>query len=274
MMRLHAPALLAGAMLLAAPPVQAAANRPVEAPDHHLRDVPYKRGNAKFEGKLVLPPSPPGPLPLVVLFPDWMGVTQRTIDDARRIATMGYAVFVADPYGKEARPKDAREAARLAGALRTDVLRMREIGDVALRAGRRQEGVDSARVALVGYCFGGNMALETARSGIPVRGVASIHGNLRTPFPDDARNIRGRVLVLHGAADPHVPPDEVKAFQEEMTSASVTGSRLRFVEYPGAMHAFTNPDANAPENGAMYHPEATEAAYRELEKFLGEVFGE
>lgn len=272
MIRMLAPAFLIAATLVATPQPRAAANRPAEAPTHSIHNVPYKHGNTKLEGRLVLPASQPSSLPLVVLFPDWMGVTQRSIDDAKRIATMGYAVFVADPYGKDSQPKDRQEAARLAGAMRADVLRMREVGDAAFRTGRRQPGVDSARAALVGYCFGGNMALELARSGIPVRGVVSVHGNLRTPFPDDARNIRGRVLVLHGAADPHVPPEEVRAFKDEM--AAVAGPRLTFVEYPNALHAFTNPKADDPGNGVMYDPEAAEAAYRELERFLGDVLGE
>jgi dienelactone hydrolase len=234
-----------------------------------IQNVPYSFEKTAMEGKLVLPsPAKPG-LPLVVLFPDWMGVSRRPVSDAKRIAAMGYAVFVADPYGVNSQPKDPKEAGRLAGALRADVVRMRQVAAAALATAKRQQGVDSTRVALLGYCFGGNMALELARSGADVRGVASVHGNLKTPFPDDARNIRGRVLVLHGGADPHVPPAEVEAFKQEM--AVVAGPRLKFVEYPGAMHAFTNPKAKDSANGVLYNREASEAAYLELERFFADV---
>jgi dienelactone hydrolase len=252
--------------------VPADAKKPVRhkapKPDVTYYTVPYILDETQLEGILVVPYPPHASMPVVVLFPDWMGVSDHAKDDAKRVAAMGYAVFIADPYGKESQPQDPQQAARFAGALRGDVMRMREVAAAGLAAAKRDHRVDSNRVALMGYCFGGNLALELARSGARVRGVASVHGNLRTPFPDDARNIRGPVLVLQGGADPHVPPAEVEAFKAEMRAVAV---RLKFVEYPGAMHAFTNPGANDSAHGVKYDPQATQAAYGELKDFFAEV---
>lgn len=233
--------------------------------------VPYTLDKTAFEGRYIVPNPTPVNLPLIVLFPDWMGVSDRAKADAGRLARRGYAVFVVDPYGKKAQPKSVEEAARFSGALKQDVVRLRKIAAAGLRAARNQHSVDTSRVAAVGFCFGGTTALELARSGAPLKGVAVVHGNLATPFPGDARAITGRVLVLHGSADPHVTPAEVDAFKREMNAAGVNFT-LR--EYPGAMHAFTNPAANSPDGGVLYDQTAAEAAFTELERFFVDVIGE
>ncbi len=230
--------------------------------------VPYTIEKAAFEGRYVVPNPTPLNLPLIVLFPDWKGVSDRAKADAERFAAMGYAVFVVDPYGKDAHPADAGQAAVVSGALKKDVVKMRRIAAGGLKTAMNQHSVDTNRVAAVGFCFGGTAALELARGGAPLKGVAVVHGNLGTPFPDDARAIRGRVLVLHGSADPHVPPSELETFKRDMTRA---GAHYTVIEYPGAMHAFTNPDATDREGGAYYDRVAAESAFSELERFFADV---
>lgn len=233
--------------------------------------IPYHVDKVPFEGRYVVPNPIPSRMPVIVLFPDWMGVSTRATEDARQFARMGYAVFVADPYGKKNRPANPTEAARLAGALKQDPVKLRKIAHAALRTSRIQLGADSTRVAALGFCFGGMAALELARSGADLKGVAAVHANLSTPFPEDARAIKGRVLVLHGSADPHVPASELDAFKQEMNNA---GTNFTLIEYPGAMHAFTNPQANDPARGAQYDRTAAEAAFTELERFFADVLGE
>ena len=131
--------------------------------------------------------------------------------------------------------------------------------------------VDTSRLAVIGYCFGGTAALELARSGANLLGTVSFHGGLDTPNPADARNIRGKVLALHGADDPHVPPEQVAAFQQEMRQAKVD---WEMVYYGGAVHAFTNPDSgNDPSKGVAYNAEADRRSWEEMKLFFAEIFG-
>jgi dienelactone hydrolase len=231
--------------------------------------IPYEDRGTALEGRLVLPQPRGARLPLVVLYPDWMGVTSRAVDDAQRIAGWGYAVFVADPYGVDAQPRDAAEAGPKAGAIKADLPGLRARARAALDAALKREEVDTGRVAALGFCFGGALALELARSGAPLKGAASVHGNLKTALPGDARNIRGAILALHGAEDPYVPAEEVGMFVDEMRAAGVD---WQLVSYGGAVHAFTNPGAGSdPAKGAAWHPKAASRAFSALQAFFGET---
>jgi dienelactone hydrolase len=208
-------------------------------------------------------------MPVVLLFPDWMGVSPNATNDAQRIAAWGYAVFLADPYGVNAQPKSPQEAGALAGALKQNPTLLRARAWAALETAKRQTGADTSRVVAIGYCFGGMVALELARSGAPLRGTASIHGNLKTATPDDARNIHGPVLVLRGSDDPYVSMDEVNGFRDEMKKGGVD---WQMMEFGGAVHAFTNPGAgNDPTKGVAYNPIATVRAYGVLRNFFEET---
>jgi dienelactone hydrolase len=129
---------------------------------------------------------------------------------------------------------------------------------------------DVNRIAAIGYCFGGTTVLEMARGGTQLVGVVSFHGGLGTPNPGDAKNIKGKVLVLHGANDPAVSPDQVMAFQDEMRKAGVD---WYFVSYGGAVHSFTNPDSGSdPSKGAAYNEKADRRSWQEMKDFFVETF--
>src|SRR6185295_8676862 len=131
--------------------------------------------------------------------------------------------------------------------------------------------VAPGQVAAIGYCFGGTGVLELVRSGASVKGVVSFHGGLSTPTPEDAKNARCPVLVLHGADDPFVKPPEVAAFKEEMEKAHV---KYELVAYPGAVHSFTRPDAgNDNSKGAAYNEAADKQSWAAMQKFFKDVFG-
>ena len=133
-----------------------------------------------------------------------------------------------------------------------------------------QKLVIPGKIAAIGYCFGGTTALELARSGADVRGIVSFHGGLNTPTPDDAKNIKGRVLVCHGADDPFVKPDEVTAFKDEMAKGKVD---MKFIAYPGAVHSFTRPDAGSDNSkGTAYNENADKESWKEMKKFFRDVF--
>ncbi|HEX9024338.1 MAG TPA: dienelactone hydrolase family protein [Geobacteraceae bacterium] len=135
---------------------------------------------------------------------------------------------------------------------------------------KKRAQVDPQRIAAIGYCFGGTMALELARSGADLKGVVSFHGGLSTPDPADARNIRGKVLVLHGADDPMESPAEIAAFQEEMRRAGVD---WQMVFYGGAVHAFSNPEAGkAGIKGVAYNEAADRRSWLAMRDFFDEIF--
>jgi dienelactone hydrolase len=136
----------------------------------------------------------------------------------------------------------------------------------------KQPDVDAKRIAAIGYCFGGGMALQMARRGVDLRGVVSFHGSVATQTPVKAGAVKGRLLVLNGAADPLVKAEQIAAFKKEMQDAKV---KYTFIDYPGALHAFTNPDAT--ENGKKfnlplaYNADADKKSWAEMQKFLKTV---
>jgi dienelactone hydrolase len=232
--------------------------------------VVYKQGKVTLEGVLAYDDATTDRRPAVLVVHDWMGIGNHTRATAERLAGMGYVAFAVDIYGKGKAPKSFDEAGKLAGQYKGD----RKLLRARVRAGfdwlGKHKLVDATRIAAIGFCFGGTTALELARAGAPVAGVISFHGGLDSPTPADARNIKGKVLVLHGAADPYVPPDQVAAFQKEMDDAKVD---WQLIAYSGAVHAFTNPDAgNDPSKGAAYDARTDARAWAHAAVFFAEIF--
>lgn len=232
--------------------------------------VEYHDGETVLEGYLAYDDASQAKRPGVMVVHEWMGLGPYAKHRADQLAEMGYVAFAADMYGKGVRAKDHQEAASLAGYYRGDRQLMRARAQTGLDVLKRHPLVDAARLAAIGYCFGGTTVLELARSGSPVKGVVSFHGGLDTPDPQGAANIKARVLVLHGADDPHIRPEQVAAFEQEMRHAIVD---YRVVQYPGAVHSFTVPEAgNDPSKGAAYNPDADRQSWEEMKQFFAKIF--
>ncbi|HRY43736.1 MAG TPA: dienelactone hydrolase family protein [Thermoanaerobaculia bacterium] len=230
--------------------------------------VEYLDGDQTCEGFLAWDDAVKGKRPGVVVVHEWMGLGDYAKERARQLAALGYVALAADIYGKGIRAKDAAEAGRLAGRFKGDLPLLRSRARAALDTLAKDPRTDASRLFAIGYCFGGTTALELARSGAPVAGVVSFHGGLATKDPADAKNVQGRVLVLHGAADPYVPPAEVAAFQKEMDDAKVD---WQMVFYAGAVHSFTNPAAgNDSSKGAAYDARADRRSWEAMKAFLAE----
>ena len=183
---------------------------------------------------------------------------------------MGYLAFAIDVYGKGIRPQTPPEAAAQAGIYKKDRALMRARVATGLDVLRQDPRCDLQRVAAIGYCFGGTCVLELARSGADVLGVVSFHGGLDTPTPADAQQIRGKVLVLHGGDDPHVPRKDVNAFEDEMRAGGVD---WQLVIYGGAVHAFTNPaSGNDKSRGVAYDARADRRSWEAMKAFFAELF--
>jgi dienelactone hydrolase len=206
----------------------------------------------------------------VLLFPDARGIGDHALDCAGKLAALGFAVLVADLYGNGTSARDMQHALELMGALRADVMRWRARAEAARLALAQVHGVDAGRIAAVGYCFGGTTALELGRSGAPLAALVSFHGGLASARPDDAHNIKAKVLVCHGASDPLVPPAQLAAFQDEMSRTSVD---WQVHVYGGAVHAFTNPDAGSAGVAPLaYHPAADKRSWKAMLGLFEEVF--
>jgi dienelactone hydrolase len=235
-----------------------------------IEPVEYKQGEAVLDGYIAYDAAVKGARPGVVIVHDWMGVGDYVKMRAEQIVKLGYVAFVADIYGKGVRPKNSEEASQQARKFRADRPLLRARAQAALDELKKRSFVDPNRVAAIGYCFGGGTVLELARSGASIAGVISFHGNLDTPKPDDAKNIKGKVLVLHGADDPNVPAQAVQAFQDEMRNARVD---WEFVAYGGAVHAFTQKMAgDDPAKGAAYNASADTRSFTRMVSFFQEIF--
>ena len=222
--------------------------------------VLYKDGTAELEGFLAYDDSAKGPRPGVLVIHDWTGLQEYAKSRATQLAELGYVAFAADIYGKGVRPNDPKECAVQAGTYKNDLPLLRRRILLGLDQLKKKSGVDTAKLAAIGYCFGGTSVLELARSGADVRGVVSFHGGLSTTKPAKAGDIKARILVCHGGADTHVGA-EVPAFKAEMEKAK---AQMEFITYEGAQHGFTKP-------GPAYQEKADKESWAAMKKFFGEI---
>ena len=229
------------------------------------KTVEYKSGSNSFEGLLVYPANAKGKVPGVLMIHNWMGVTEETKTQATRIAELGYAVFAADIYGKGIRPKGPEDAGKLAGTYKADRKLFRERLQLGLDTLKAQTGIDSSKLLAVGYCFGGTAAVELARSGADIKGVVSFHGGLDSPTPADGKNIKARVLALHGADDPYVKAEDLAAFEQEMRDNQID---WELVKYGNTVHSFTEKAAgNDNSKGAAYNAKADVRSFEAFKDF-------
>lgn len=234
--------------------------------------IEYQDGATVCQGYLVYDDALHGPRPGVLVIHDWMGLSEQSNARVRcdMLAQLGYVAFAADMYGKGVRPANRDEASAEAGKFYKDRALFRSRAGAALAYLKARPETDSTKTAAIGYCYGGTGVLELARSGADLSGVVSFHGGLASASPEDAKSIKCKVLVLHGADDPFVPADQVAAFEKEMTDAKTD---WELVKYSGAVHSFSNPTAgNDPSSGAAYNERADKRSWVAMKDFFAEIF--
>lgn len=237
----------------------------------HTEPVPYQHGDALLEGYLAYDDSLTGKRPGVLVVHEWKGLNDYAKRRVEMLAGLGYIAFAADMYGKGVRAETHDQAAELSGVYRKDRALMRTRADAALQFLKSHTLTDPSKAVAIGYCFGGTTVLELARGGYDIKGVVSFHGGLDTPAPASLGDIKAKILVLHGAHDSFVPPDQVEAFKEEMKRA---GADMRFVSLEGAVHSFTVPEAgDDPSKGMAYSEAADKHSWELMTNFLAEIFG-
>jgi dienelactone hydrolase len=232
--------------------------------------VEYKHGETILEGYLAYDDELKGKRPGVIIVHQWMGLKDYEKMRAEEIAKLGYTAFAIDIYGKGVRASNREEASKLAATYRSDRKLMRERAKAGFDALIKMKNIDSSQIAAMGYCFGGGVVLELARSGADIAGAISFHGSYNTPNPDDAKNIKGSVLAIHGADDPAIPLKELESLQNEMRNAKVDH---KIIIYGGAVHSFTDKAAGSdPSKGSAYNQKADEGSWEDMKRFFKEIF--
>lgn len=235
-------------------------------------DATYSADGTTLKGYIARPNPGGGKRPGVLVVHEWWGNTDYMRKRADMLAQLGYVALAVDLYGDGKTVDNPKEA----GALSGEAMKNFDVSEKRFRAARdllaRQPDVDATRIAAIGFCFGGGMALAMARKGYDLTGVVSFHGFLGVQAPAKPGAVKAKLLVLNGAADPFIKPEQIEAFKKEMQAAGVS---YTFIDYPGAVHAFTNPGAT--ENGKKfnlplaYDAEADRKSWDEMQRFLSAV---
>ncbi len=238
-------------------------------------EVNYKQAGVEFTGFLAHDAGATDRRPGVLVVHEWWGHNQYVRDRALMLAELGYTALAVDMYGDgklAEHPEDAQK-------FMMEVLENMDTARARFEAARgvleTHPSTAPGEIAAIGYCFGGAIVLHMARTGMDLAAVASFHGNLGTRSPAQPGEVKAKILVLHGAEDEFVPTAQVTAFKQEMSAA---GADVNFIAYPGAQHAFTNPEAT--QKGETfglplaYNKAADQASWLALEQFLRDVFSE
>ena len=234
------------------------------------RSVPYKDGAAELEGFLAWDDAGSDKRPAVLVVHEWWGLNDYAKSRARQLAEMGYVAFAADMFGKGKVTADPKVAGEWAGHMKGDVGAWMARARAALDVLRKHDRVDTKRVAAIGYCFGGSTVLGLAFGGEDLAAVVSFHGGLSVPTPEQAKAVKARMLVCHGADDGFIPADVVSNFRATLDTAKAP---YQFVAYPGARHGFTNPGADKyGVDGVKYDKSADEQSWKDMRALLDKVF--
>lgn len=236
--------------------------------------VTYTDGTTTMKGYLAYDDGMSGKRPGILVVHEWWGHNEYARKRARMLAELGYVALAVDMYGEGKQAQHPDDAGKFSGEIRKNM----DLGRKRFAAARKllaeHRFTDPKRIGAIGYCFGGSVVLQMARDGMDLAGVASFHGGLTTDTPAKKGAVKAKVFVATGAEDKFVPPDQVEAFEREMKAA---GADFRVISYPGAVHSFTNPDADV--NGKKfnlplaYDAEADKQSWEEMQRFFGNLFG-
>ena len=235
------------------------------------QDIAYTVGGQRYVGYLAVDDAKAGARPGVLVGPEGGGLVDLTKSIARRLAQAGYVAFAMDYYGDGKPLADMNQVMTRLGPWMADPTSIRAIASEALGVLASQAQTDPARLAAIGYCFGGTTALELARSGADLKAVVGLHSGLATARPQDAGAIRAKILTCIGADDPIIPAEQRLAFEKEMNEGGVD---WRMNLYGGAGHSFTNPDVGAlGRPGFAYHEATDRRSWTAMLDLFAEAFG-
>jgi len=225
--------------------------------------IEYMHGSTPLKGYLAYDDAVSGRRPGVLLLHYRGGLQGSTLENAQMVARMGYVVFAADIFGKDVVPKTVPEMTKLTDTYNKDRQLMRTRARAGFDVLAKHPLVDPSKLALIGYCFGGTVAIELAETGVPLVGTVAVHGSFRNFTPEDARHIKGSVLILHGAEDEVAPLEEVNKLLADLRHAKIP---FELQLYSGSSHGFDNPQ-NPQEQ------RADREYRRSIDRYFKEVFG-
>ena len=237
------------------------------------QDVNYSANGTQFKGYITYDDSKKGKRPGVIVVHEWWGHNEYARKRARMLAELGYSAIALDMYGDGKQADHPKDAGKFSSAIAGNLPEAEKRFMAAYELLQAQPQTNKNKIGAIGYCFGGGIVLAMARRGVDLKGVASFHGSLGVGAPTEKGKVKARLLVLNGKADPFVKPESIKAFKKEMKQAGV---KYKFVNYPGAKHAFTNPEADTYGTKfslpLAYNKKADEKSWKKMKKFLKKVF--
>lgn len=235
------------------------------------KTIDYRDDGTALQGMIAWDDAAQGKRPGILVVHEWWGHNEHARHQATRLAEAGYVGFALDLFGKGKVTTHPKEAGAFYEAAMTNHAQTAARFNAALEQLKKDPHVDPTKIAVIGYCMGGTIALDMARAGGDYDAVIAVHAALATKTPAKKGAVKARILVLNGAADPMVPPVQVESFEKEMKEA---GAQATVVLYPGVKHAFTNPDAGKAGLPALeYNGDADKQAWAAIVKTLKEVFG-
>jgi len=237
--------------------------------------VSYEQGGVKLEGFLVYDDSSKGLRPGVLVIPEWWGLNDYIKSRAEQLAGLGYIAFAADMYGSGMKTTDPKKAGELASQFYGKPL-MAERAQAGLDQLLKSGLVDPKKTAAIGFCFGGATCQALAYSGAQLAGIVSFHGSLIPVSAEDAIKTKAKLLICHGAIDPFIKPEAVEAFKKSLDDGHLD---YQFISYANAVHAFTNPGADAVRaatglNGIGYNEAAARRSWQHMKLFFDEIFAQ
>ena len=239
----------------------------------HTEEIDYQVDGQDFTAYLAYDDSIKGKRPGILIVHEWWGHNAYVRKRAEMLAELGYTALALDMYGSGKLARHPDDAKKFMLAVTGDLpgaLKRMQAGKALLE---KQASVDGEQIAAIGYCFGGGMVLQLARSGSDIDGVVSFHGSLGTQMPARPGTVKAKILVFTGEDDPFAPPEQVAAFREEMGNA---GAAYEIISYPGVKHSFTNPQADkfgkAFDMPLAYDQAADEDSWKRMQVFFDQIF--
>ena len=230
------------------------------------KQVTYKDGNLECHGFLAWDDAIEGPRPGVLVVHEWWGLDAYAKRRAEMLAKLGYIAFAADMYGEGKTVNHPKDAGEMAGKVRMNVEDWRKRGLAALNVLTSQPQCDKTKLAAIGYCFGGSTVQQLAFAGTDLKAVASFHGGLVQPTPEQVKAAKAEILICNGADDTFIPAAAIKSFREALDKGA---AKYEFISYPGAKHSFTVPEADSHGvDGLKYNKEADEKSWADMLKLF------
>ncbi|MEZ4747114.1 MAG: dienelactone hydrolase family protein [Calditrichia bacterium] len=239
------------------------------------KPVDYTVDGMTMKGYLAYDADKTGKRPGILVVHEWWGATEYVRERADMLAKLGYTALAVDMYGEGKIADHPDDAMKFATEVMQNIPAGEQRFREAMKLLKSQATVDTSKIGAIGYCFGGGVVLHMARAGMPLDAVVSFHGSIATQNPAKEGDVKAAILVCNGADDPFVTAEQIDAFKAEMEAA---GADFKFVNYPGALHSFTNPDADANgqkfEMPLAYNKAADEQSWQDMQDLFNRVFAE